>query len=70
MNIKNKIENEINNINISYEKVEKETSKSFELKHEILIKKEKEIKDKLQIEVTKIKSKLEEYLSLTNTVIL
>ena len=45
INIKNKIENEINNINISYEKVEKETSKSFELKHEILIKKEKEIKD-------------------------
>ena len=47
INIKNKIENEINNINISYDKVDKETSKSFELKHEILIKQEKEIKDKL-----------------------
>ena len=69
INIKNKIENEINNINISYEKVEKETSKSFEIKHEILIKQEKEIKDKLQIEVTKIKSKLEEYLSLVNILI-
>ena len=69
INIKNKIENEINNINISYDKVDKETSKSFELKHEILIKQEKEIKDKLQIEVTKIKSKLEEYLSLVNILI-
>ena len=67
--IKNKIENEIDEINESYEKVEKETSKSFELKHEKLIKEEKDIKDKLQIEVTKIKSKLEEYLSLTNTLI-
>ena len=69
MNIKNKIENEINNINISYDKVEKETSKACELKHEILINQEKEIKDKLQIEVTKIKSKLVEYLSLVNILI-
>ena len=69
INIKNKIENEINNINISYDKVAKEVSKSFELKHEILIKQEKVIKDKLQIEVTKIKSKLEEYLSLVNILI-
>ena len=38
INIKNKIENEINNINITYDKIDKETSKSFELKHEILIK--------------------------------
>ena len=68
-NIKDKIENEINEINISYEKIEKETSKSFELKHEKLIKEEKEIKDKLQIEVTKIKSKLEEYLSMANGLI-
>ena len=69
INIKNQIEKEINEINISYEKVEKEASKSFELKHEKLIKEEKEIKDKLQTEVTKVKSKLEEYLSLANTLI-
>ena len=49
--------------------MEKETSKSFELKHEKLIKEEKDIKDKLQTEVTKVKSKLEEYLSLANTLI-
>ena len=33
INIKNKIENEINNMNISYDRVDKETSKSFELNH-------------------------------------
>ena len=68
-NIKNRIENEIKEINILYDKVEKETRKSFELKHEKLIKEEKEIKDKLETEVTKIKSKLEEYLSLSNAII-
>ena len=47
----------------------KATTKGFELKHEKLIKEEKEIKDKLDNEVTKIKSKLEEYLSLANTLI-
>ena len=57
------------NINESYEKMNKETTKLFELKHEKLIKEEKEIKDKLDNEVTKIKSKLEEYLSLANTLI-
>ena len=71
-NLKNKIEKkkkEINEINISYDNMEKETTKSFELKHEKLLKEEKDIKDKLQTEVTKIKSKLEEYLSLSNTLI-
>ena len=57
------------NINESYEKMNKETTKLFELKHEKLIKEEKEIKDKLDNEVTKIKSKLEEYFSLANTLI-
>ena len=42
---------------------------SFELKHEKLKKEEKEIKDKLDNEVTKIKEKLEEYLSLSNNLI-
>ena len=54
-NIKDKIENEIKNINESYEKMNKATTKGFELKHEKLIKEEKEIKDKLDNEVTKIK---------------
>ena len=69
VNIKDKIENEILTINELYDKMEKETTKSFELKHEKLIKEEKDIKDKLDNEVTKIKSKLEEYLSLLNTII-
>ena len=68
-NLKDKIEKEINEINISYDKIEKETSKSFELKHEKLLKEEEDIKDKLQTEVTKIKSELEEYLSLSNALI-
>ena len=47
----------------------KETTKYFELKHEKLIKEEKEIKEKLNNEVTKVKSQLEEYLSLVNSLI-
>ena len=69
MNIKDKIENEIKKINELYEKMDKETTKSFELKHEQLIKEEKKIKDKLDNEVTKIKSKLEEHLSFANSLI-
>ena len=69
INIKEKIDKEIEEINISFDKVKKETTKSFELKHEQLLKEEKEIIDKLQNEVTKIKSKLEEYLSLSETLI-
>ena len=69
MNIKDKIENEMKKINELYEKMDKETTKSFELKHEQLIEEEKKIKDKLDNEVTKIKSKLEEHLSLANSLI-
>ena len=36
INIKDKIENEISKINESYEKMDKELKKSFELKHEQL----------------------------------
>ena len=67
--MKNEIEDEIKKINISYEKVDKEVSKFFELKHEQLLKEEKDMKDKLQTEVTKIKSQLEEYLSFANELI-
>jgi len=49
--------------------MDKEITKSFELKHEKLIKEEKEIKDKLDNEVTNMKSKLEEHLSLANSLI-
>ena len=43
-----------------YEKVEKEITECFKRRHEELIKKEKEMKDNLQNEVTKTKEKLEE----------
>ena len=49
--------------------MKKEIKKLFELKYEKLIKEEKEIIDKLNNEVTKIKEKLEENLSLSNTLI-
>ena len=64
--IKNKIEKEINNINNLYEKTINDLTNSFLQKHEILIKEENNIKEKLQIEVTKTKEKLENYLSETN----
>ena len=67
--MKNKIEKEINVIDKLYEKVDKEIIEYFKRKHEELIKKEKEIKENLQIEVTKTKEKLEEYLSFSNKII-
>ena len=44
----------------------KEISKSFELKHENLISQENSIKENLQIEVTKIKEKFENFLTECN----
>ena len=43
-----------------------EESKSFQKKHEQLLKEENDMKEKLQIEVTKIKEQLEKYLSQSN----
>ena len=57
--VKNKIEKEINNINYLYEKTINDLTNSFLEKHDILIKEENKIKEKLQIEVTKTKEKLE-----------
>ena len=69
IDLKDKIENEIIELDKLYEKVEKEIIEYFKRKHEELIKKEKDIKDNLQIEVTKTKEKLEEYLSFSNKII-
>ena len=41
--------------------------KSFQKKHEELIKQENDLKEKLQNEVTKVKEKLEYFLSQCNT---
>ena len=68
-NLKDKIEKEIIEINNIYDKVFSEVTKSYEIKHEKLIKEESDLKDKLQIEVTKIKEKLENYLSDSKNII-
>ena len=60
--LKDKIEKEIIEIDKLYEKVEKEITEYYKRRHEELIKKEKDIKDNLQIEVTKTKEKLDEYI--------
>ena len=67
--MKNTIENEINKINILYDNINKEVTKSYELKHEKLTKEEYNMKEKLQNEVTKIKEKLEVALSESNSLI-
>ena len=58
-NLKEKIEQELVNINNSYDTVFNNVSKSFELKHEKLYQEEKDLIETLQNEVTKIKEKLE-----------
>ena len=67
--LKNKIENEITQIDKLYEKVNSETKKFFELKHEKLLKEEKGLQEELQTEVTKVKEQLENYLSKSNKLI-
>ena len=52
-----------------YEKVDKETTKSYEIKREKLKKEENELKEKLKNEVTKIKEKLEISLSEVNNLL-
>ena len=61
-NLKGKIEQEIININNSYDTIFNNISKSFELKHKQLYEKEKDLIETLQNEVTKIKEKLENFL--------
>jgi exonuclease VII large subunit len=63
INLISKIENEINSINNIYDSTILDLTNSFNLKHEKLIKQEKDIKEKLENEVTKIKENLENDLS-------
>jgi len=67
ISLKNKIEEEINKINILYEQTMKELTNSFAQKHEKLIKIENNLKEQLQIEITKVKENLENFWSRTNT---
>ena len=63
IDLKNKIENEINKVNELYENIKNDITKSYIKKHEILINEENELKDNLNNEITKIKEKLEINLS-------
>ena len=67
--MKEKVEQEIVNINNSYDTVFNNVSKSYELKHEKLYQEEKDLIETLQNEVTKIKEKLEITLSECNYLI-
>lgn len=67
--MKNKISQQITEINNLYDKIDKEVTDSFILKHEKLTKEENDIKEKLQNEVTKVKEGLENFLSESNRVI-
>ena len=64
--LKTRIENEILDLDKLYEKIDYDTTKAFELKHEQLIILENELKEKLKNEVTKIKESLEKNISTIN----
>ena len=68
-NLKKAIEHEMEEIDNNYIKVDKETTKSYEIKREKLNKEEEDLKEQLKTEVTKIKEKLEINLSRTNNLI-
>ena len=69
INIKNKIEKELNEIDNLFEKVKEETTNSFNQKREKLNKEENDLKENLQNEVTKVKEQLELFLSKSNKLI-
>ena len=64
--LKNKIESEIEKINSLFDKTMEEVTKSYKRKHEKLLKEENDLKEKLKTEVTKIKEKLETTISGIN----
>ena len=64
--LKNKIESEIEKINSLFDKTMEEVTKSYKRKHEKLLKEENDMKEKLKTEVTKIKEKLETTISGIN----
>ena len=69
LNLKQKIEKEILTIDELYEKINKEVTDSFLKKHEKLYKEENDLKENLKTEVTKVKEKLENFLSESNNII-
>ena len=69
INLKNRIEKEITEIDKLYDNTFNKITKLFEEKHEKLLLEEKNIKEGLQNEVTKIKEKLENNLTESNKLI-
>ena len=67
--LKNAIEKEMIAIDKEYERLDEETTKSYNLKREKLNKDEEELKDRLQNEVTKIKENMEKSLSKVNNLL-
>ena len=65
-NLKNLIEKEMAQIDQTYEKVNNDTTKAFELKRKKLNEEEENMKEKLKTEVTKIKEKFEFYIDEVN----
>ena len=68
-NLKKRIEYEMKAIVQTFEKVQMETTKSYELKKEKLKKEEEDLKEKLKNEVTKIKEQLEINFSKVNSLL-
>ena len=68
-NLKKTIEYEMKAIDQTFEKVQMETTKSYELKKEKLKKEEEDLKEKLKNEVTKIKEQLEINFSKVNNLL-
>ena len=68
-NLKEKTENEIAKLDEIYIKTNKDLANSFEEKHLILTKKENDMRENLQNQVTKIKEKLELYITNLNELI-
>ena len=63
ISLKEMIENEINKINLLYNQVNEKITELYQKKHEDLLKEEEELRKNLEIDVTKVKSDLEKYLS-------
>ena len=63
VNLKEKIEYEITLINKSYDKINNEITKVYQVKYEKLLKEENNLKENLKNEVTKIKENFEGFLS-------
>ena len=66
VNLKNKIEEEMTKVDKLYDNVYKEVTEAYKLKLEQIMIEENNLKEKLQIEVTKVKEQLEKFLSETN----